>query len=344
MEKKKLKIVFLNIYQGSVNRGAETFTEELSKKLEKYFDLEVISGKRKLIKRLPVIWRFFLDPQGMIVFWWSLRMLPRVIRERPDIIIPLNGGWQALLMRFLTWAYGGKLVIVGQSGIGWDDRVNLWSMPNHFVGISKKASLWSKKVNPMVSSQYIPNGVDLEKFKPGGRVFQHGLKGKVILCVGALVPSKQIDKAILAVSKLKQVSLLIAGDGPQNEGLLALGRESLGRRRFKLVSVTHEMMPEIYRSADIFVFTPERSEAFGIVYVEAMASGLSVVATDDPIRREIVGNAGLFVDPNNMEEYARIIRRALEMKWGNKPRIQAQKYSWDKIAEKYEKLFSSLYK
>ena len=59
--------------------------------------------------------------------------------------------------------------------------------------------------------------------------------------------------------------------------------------------------------------------------VEAMASGLPVVATDDPIRREIVGDAGLFVDPTDTNKFANTIEKALNTNWGEKPRKQAEK-------------------
>ena len=71
-----------------------------------------------------------------------------------------------------------KMVISGQSGIGWDDRVNLYS----FLTISFQFPLaleWSKKVNPLVKSVYIPNGVDTNKFKPEGEKISIDLKNQL---------------------------------------------------------------------------------------------------------------------------------------------------------------------
>jgi len=70
-----------------------------------------------------------------------------------------------------------------------------------------------------------------------------------------------------------------------------------------------------------------------------MACGLPVVATDDPIRREIVEEAGLFVDPDDTEKYAQTLQQALAIKWGNKPLQQASKFAWSNIAAAYEKIF-----
>jgi len=73
-----------------------------------------------------------------------------------------------------------------------------------------------------------------------------------------------------------------------------------------------------------------------------MATNLPVVATNDQIRQEIVGDAGILVDPTNVQEYSLSLRKALETKWGDKPRKQAEKFSWDKIAEEYENLFQNI--
>ena len=125
--------------------------------------------------------------------------------------------------------------------------------------------------------------------------------------------------------------------------LKSLGKKLLGKR-FELTKVPFEKMPEIYRVADIFTLVPEGSEAFGIVYAEALATNLPIVAVDDEQRKEIIGNAGMFVDPTNIEKYTEMLSRALNKKWDNRPRKQAEKFDWDKIAQKYEKLFVSLTK
>jgi glycosyltransferase involved in cell wall biosynthesis len=192
---------------------------------------------------------------------------------------------------------------------------------------------------------YIPNGVDLDKFKSQNSKVKIINKGiKTILAVGAATEQKRLDLVIKAVAKLENINLLIAsGGGDKTEEIKRLGKEALGER-FEMVSVPFDKMPEIYRRADVFTLPSAQSESFGNVLVEAMASGLSVVATDDPIRREIVGDAGLFVDQTNIEEYARVLQKTLETNWEDKPRKQAEKFSWDEIAKKYNDLFAELTK
>lgn len=303
-----MRILFINKYQNKVFRGAETFVYELSRRLSKNHEVDVISD----------------------VNYFSL------LNKKYDVIIPTNGRWQVILIRKIAWLTGAKMIVSGQSGIGWDDRVNLYTFPNVFITLSSKALNWARKVNPFVKSVYIPNGVDLDKFKIGN-------KGtKTILAVGAATKQKRLDLVIKAVAKLEGINLLIAsGGGDMIEEVKRMGKEILGKR-FEMVSVPFDKMPGIYERADVFTLPSSSSESFGNVLVEAMASNLPAVATDDPIRREIVGDAGLFVDPTDTDEYAKALQKALDTNWAGGPRKQAEKFSWDEIAKSYNQLFAEL--
>src|SRR3989344_9391711 len=158
------KIAFLNIYQGRVERGLETYVSELSRRLGKNHEVEVIKGNSISLKRWPIVWRLYLDPHGIGIFLFTLRLIPKIWREKYDIIFALNGGWQPALIRTITWIYGGKMIITGQSGKGWDDRNNLWCFPDCFVALSSYAVDWAKKVNIFIKVEYIPNGVNTKEF------------------------------------------------------------------------------------------------------------------------------------------------------------------------------------
>ena len=310
---KILKLAFLNKYQGKVNRGAETFVKEVSQRLSKNYQVDVISDIN------------YLD----------------LFKKKYDLIIPTNGRFQVILTRLITWLTGGKMIVSGQSGMGWDDRVNLYSFPNYFIPLSSQALKWARKVNPFVKSIYIPNGVDTKKFKPDGVKTNVDLKKPIILCVGALTKTKRINLVIKAVSKLEDASLLIVGKGEEEEKLQVLGTRLLGNR-FKIMSFPYERMSEVYRAADVFTLVSESYYSFENVLVEAMATNLPVVANCDPIRKEIVGDGGLLVNPDNTEEYAEALRKVIKTDWRNKPKEQAKKFDWDKIAEKYEELIKDL--
>lgn len=344
IKNKKLKIAFLSLFSGGVNRGGETFVAELSKRLSVNHAVTVIAGNSKALPSWPILWRFFLDPQGIGVLKFALKNFSRLIREKYDVVVAMDGGFEAILARLATWLYGGKLIISGQSGKGWFDRINILSSPDAFVAISSYSLRKLRWMNPFIKYSYIPNGVDLTKFKPTGETYNLKLRKPIILTVGALVKSKRINLVIEAVSRLNEANLLIVGDGEESSVL-----ESLAKRlipgRFEFLSVKHEDIPEIYRAADLFVLLPRSSEAFGIVYVEAMASGLPVVAVNDDQRREIIGSGGILIDhADEPEDVAFAINDALKRKWDNKPRTQAKKFSWDEITRRYEKLMLELIK
>ena len=333
-----MKIAFLSIYQNKVNRGNEIFVHEIAKRLSKSNEVTVISGDGQSQKHWSFLWRLFLDPEGIYVLVFTLKNVIRISKGKFDVIIPTNGGWQTLIVKIYCLLTGRKLVVSGQSGIGWHDRVNLFLSPNAFVALSSKAKSWAEKAKPRVRTIYIPNGVDLTFFSNNKKI----KKKKSVLCVGALVREKRVDLVIKAVSKVPDINLIVVGEGSLKNELVSLAKNLLPERH-KFISVSHDRMPEIYHSADLFTLVPQKSEAFGIVYVEALASGLPVVAIDDQTRREIIGDAGLFVkNPEDTEEFSNKIKRALGTKWGNKPHKQAEKFDWDNIAGQYEQLFKKL--
>lgn len=239
-----------------------------------------------------------------------------------SIVISTNGRLDAILAKIWCLWHRAKLIIPGQSGFGWDDKLNLWLFPSVFVALTNYQKQWAHRVNPFARVEVISNGVDLNKFNPNVKPIKINKFKPVVLCVGAVKTSKvgEISKRqglfINAAAKAG-VSTLLVGKGGDLE-------------------LEHRNMPSVYTACNIFTYPTSDKESFGIVMLEAMASGLPVVATDDPIRREIVGDAGLFVDPTNIDEYAKKLDLALSMNWGDKPRKQAEKFSWDKIAKQYE--------
>ena len=52
----------------------------------------------------------------------------------------------------------------------------------------------------------------------------------------------------------------------------------------------------------------------------------------------VVDSAGILVNPENISEYSEALNKALHSEWGNKPRLQAERFSWDNIGEKYLEL------
>ncbi|OGE19725.1 hypothetical protein A3J19_05455 [Candidatus Daviesbacteria bacterium RIFCSPLOWO2_02_FULL_41_8] len=308
-----MKIAFLSRYQNSVNRGAETFVFELSKRLSRKFKIDIFSGK-------------------------EANCVNKIIKGNYDIVIPMNGRMQSLKASVGRLTGGYRVLITGQSGIGRDDIWNIAiAKPDIFVALTDHSYRWAKKWAWGSKIVKIPNGVDVEKFKAGGEKMEIGLQKPIVLSVGALVGYKHHEKLISAMSKVNKGSLLIVGLGKNKDELEKMGRKLLGDR-FKIMHFDYEDMPEVYGSCDLFSLPSWDREAFGIVYLEALSSGLGVVAPDDETRREIVGEGGLFTEVDDPVAYAECIGKALEIDWSEKARNQAMKFSWEKIALEYEKV------
>lgn len=349
-----MKIAILSFYSGSVTRGVENWTYELGKRLSTNNEVIVFQNRKPeisvpykvVVSNLPfelyrkngspnLKRRLFLDKQSLIIAKFTLKNIGILFKEMPDIVIPANGGWQTFIIKILTLLTRKKMVIVSHSGIGWDERFNLLCFPDLFVALTPHLSKWSQSVNKWVKKINIPNGVDLIKFNPKGRKANVVLQKPIFVFAGSFNEEKGVKKAIYAVSNLKKGSLLVLGDGSNKASIEKLGLEKLDNR-FSLKKVNYENMAQFYRVADVFTLPSWSSEAFGMVYLEALACGIPVVATNDETRRYIVGNAGILVDPTNIDDYAKSLEKASNTDWNNKPRIQAEKFSWDLIARKYE--------
>ena len=341
-----MKIAFLNFYQA--NRGLETFVNELSTHLSKDNEVLLLDGQQKEASTrdpITLLQRLFLDRDSLKVCTWTFKQLKSLKNFKPDLVIPTNGGWQALIISIFGRLIGSKIVIAGQSGPGWGDRFNLLTKPHAFVALTQRQVSWAKKATPWFSQKVvkIPNGVDLKKFNPQGKKIKLTIQNPIVLMVAATVPYKRVEQGIAAVSRLKQGSFLLLGKGPQDKRTDNLGYKLLGKGRYQRLTVPFTQMPDYYRSVDLFSLCSASTEAFGIVYLEAMASGLACVATDDESRREIVGDAGIYVkNPDDVVEYSKALEKALNKNWGSIPLNQAKKFSWKKSAESYHKLFKSL--
>jgi glycosyltransferase involved in cell wall biosynthesis len=140
---------------------------------------------------------------------------------------------------------------------------------------------------------------------------RHGLEGRTLVFAGRLVPQKRVDVALEALAQAEDVTLLIAGDGPDEAELRQrvddLGLD--GRARF-LGPQPREAVFELLRAADGAVLSSSW-ENFPHVAVEALAVGTPVVATAVGGVSEIVrdGENGLLVPPDDPPALAAAIRR-----------------------------------
>src|SRR3989338_11312324 len=340
-----MKIAFLNVYNGVVERGSEVFVKELASQLSLRNNVcvfqsgktEKTSYKIQQIKGIP-----FISIQGFLyhffVLVFTIKCLPYLFRNNYDWIIPVNGRLQSVICRLLRVVKRNKILITGHAGVGFEDKFNIiFGKPDVFISLTPLAHKWALKY--IANTYYIPNGVDTDLLNPGVKPMKLDLKPPVIFCSSALLPYKRIDLVVQAVAKIPNAGLLLIGDGPLNEEINTLAKNLLPGRFLHIKYVEHDKIAGFYAASSLFTLVSKQTQAFGLVYLEAMTCNKPIVVPDDLNRRQIIGKAGIFCDPENIAEYANALDQALNNNWGNEPRRQAEKYSWGVIAHKYEKVF-----
>ena len=353
------KIAFLSFYSGFVDRGAETFVYEISKRLKEKHNITIFQAgdkiqnsdirtyKIKTNSALPksskgILGKIYLDWQSLKILLFSLKVIPKIISGKFDLIFVINGGWQTVIFRIITKLVKAKIIISGQAGIGSDDAWNIFFRPDVFVALTKEEENWAKKLSSEIKISHIPNGVDLNSFNPKIKPALTNLKKPIVICTAALVPYKRIDLTIKAVAKTKNMSLLLLGDGEQKGFVDSLGKRLL-KDKYERKIASYDRMPSYYQCGDVFTLA-SKTEAFGIAYVEAMACNLPVVTTNDRSREEIIGNAGILTNVENIENYATDLEIAASTNYRNIPYDQALKFSWNKIAKNYLTLINEILK
>lgn len=199
--------------------------------------------------------------------------------------------------------------------------------------------------------EVIPSGIDLRCFGAGKRngALRESLgvrEGeRMLLFVSRLAKEKNVDVLIDALAQCRTPSrLIIAGDGPEREALQERA-QSLGvaRRVHFLGPVERESLPDLYASADAFVFASV-TETQGLVLVEALAAGALVLAADAPQVREVLGGAGRTVEPDPAA-FARVMEGVPEAPVAEdieKARAAAGRFGIDEQARKVAAVYASL--
>jgi len=190
----------------------------------------------------------------------------------------------------------------------------------------------------------IPNGVDLDRFKPGAgdrSAFDLPQDVPIVLMVSALIDSKFVDVGIEAIARLPEVHLAVAGDGPRRDAIHSKA-QALMPGRFHNFTVSADRMPSLYRSANAFMHL-SRDESFGNVFVEAMACGTPTIAWDLERTRWITGDTAFLVEGTGSQALSEAVSTAID----NPPPIarlveRAQGFSWSSIALAYRNFFDEL--
>jgi phosphatidylinositol alpha-mannosyltransferase len=167
--------------------------------------------------------------------------------------------------------------------------------------------------------QLIPNGINLEGFGGDVEPIAKYKDGKInILFVGRMEKRKGLKYLLMAYSRLKwqfpNIRLLVVGPGtPDKDSYRVLGEHNLQDVEF-LGSVSQVDLARYYRTADIFCSPATGKESFGIVLLEAMASGTPIVASNLDGYATVMedGMHGLMVPPKDDQALAAALRYMIQ--------------------------------
>lgn len=268
---------------------------------------------------------FFGVPSGAIA--WALNILYRI-----PYVVSLRGG-DVPGFRPYDFKVFHKL-------IGPFLRV-IWHSASGVIANSRGLRSLARAFDSSIEIPIIPNGVEVSRFDAG----QRDWSAPRLLSVGRIVYQKGLDLGLRALAQLKDLDWhwSIAGDGPQMDPLKSLAQElGIAERVTFLGWQSKADLTQAYHRANLFLF-PSRHEGMPNAVLEAMASGLPVIATRIAGNEELVldGETGVLVAPEDVNALRDGLRRLLtdahlRERMGRASRLRVEReYSWESVALQY---------
>lgn len=307
-------------------------------------------------------WRYkILKPKR----FWTRIALPLAlysVRQKPDIFFSPTH----YIPRFMPRGIKKVVTVFDLSFLHFPEmftKKDLWQLKNwtkfsaenadHIITISKfsKEDICKQYNLPKEKITVAYPGYDKEKFTVHGSRFTDK---NYIIYIGTIQPRKNLTRLIEAVSRIDNLNLIIVGkttgEGKQGwmyEDILkapkVFGVED--RVRFLGFVPTGELT-DLLSKALAYV-QPSLWEGFGIPVVEAMATGVPVIVSNVSSLPEVVGEAGILVDPYSIDQIEQAIRlmvtdKKLRQKYSKAGLLQSQKFSWTKMAKTVLKVCENL--
>lgn len=330
------RILHIGKFYWPYQRGIETHLRLLCESINEHYDLHVLVANTRLHTSHETINGVEVTRLARLAAIASTQICPTLISHlrtyRPDIThIHLPNPWA-------EWAYflagkPGKLVVSFHSDIIRQKRLLTLHSPIHtrFLAHAERIIVASPnhwKYSPFLSSlpqekcAVIPYGIHADDFRATPEILQragelrHTYGTPLILFVGQLVYYKGID-ILIDAAKWCDAHVLIIGDGPLRNTF---------KKQVEVKGLTHKVsfaghvdMPTLraaYHAADVFCLpSTQRSEAFGIVQLEAFAAGTPVVSTDLPSGVPWVNRhqyTGLIVPPGDPRALAEALNSLVQ--------------------------------
>jgi len=275
---------------------------------------------------------FFGIPSGAVA--WLIKKLYNI-----PYIVSLRGG-DVPGFRPYDFQMYHKLAAPFLRGI-WKDAAAL-------VANSRGLRQLAATFDPRFEIPIIPNGIDLDSYQ----TLERDWTSPRLLSAGRLVHQKGLDLAMHALGGLKELNWewQIAGDGPQILTLQSMAKElGIDDRVHFLGWQSREQLMNCYGQANIFLF-PSRHEGMPNALLEAMASGLPVIASCIAGNEELVadGETGYLVPSEDVKSLQAALKKLLrdadlreQMGKASRQNVETN-YSWESTAQQYALLLEKV--
>ncbi|HEX7586652.1 MAG TPA: glycosyltransferase [Patescibacteria group bacterium] len=379
-----MRVLFFNYEYPPLGGGAANATSYILREFSKIPDLEVdlvtSSADEKFelekiggninIHKLPIGKNsknlHYQSQRDLLVYAWKAYFFSRKLIKKNNY--DLTHSFFTLPCGFLSLAYYRlyKLPYIvslrGADVPGYSDRFpliyalltplirHIWKKADAVISNSQGLKELALKTNAGQEIGIIYNGIDIKQFRPAIRGETSNFK---VICISRLTRRKGINYLIEAMEKLVQkhpdLSLQIVGEG---DAKAELEKQSQGANLGSKVEfkgrIPHENLPEIYNSADVFVL-PSLNEGMSNTMLEALASGLPIVATDTGGSKELIseGKNGFMIKMKDSGDIAEKLEKLiadpeLARSMEEKSRAIAESMSWEKVAQNYYGLYKTI--
>ncbi|MEK7209683.1 MAG: glycosyltransferase family 4 protein, partial [Patescibacteria group bacterium] len=223
------------------------------------------------------------------------------------------------------------------------------------TAISRNTKKEILKVVPGLDIKVINHGVDFQKFQVSSSKIQDTRFKYYILSVGTLKKRKGYEHSIRAFAKISEkfpgLKYVIVGQGPEKENIkYQISNLKLEERVIFLENLSEEELINLYHNAELFILLPQEinkdMEGFGLVFLEAAACGLPVVATRNSSAEDAVLDRenGILVEGQDAAAAAEAMIKilsdsSLKESMSKESVAFAQKMSWRKTALAYAELY-----
>lgn len=389
MNMKKKLLVTASTFPRWENDTEPRFILDYAKSMKKYYDVTVLvpaakgAKEKEVLEGVKVIRYHYFPVHKWETLCYPGAIVPRIKEKKIRVLLVpflflglwvrlfrmlskydvIHAHWlipQGIVQSFFKKPYivtghGGDVTSMNK-GIVKFLKINCLKKAKSITVVSEALKQQIVNTYPAKNVEVISMGCDISKFGKQYRVENYFNQGnrKVILFVGRLVEVKGVTYLIEAMRQV-DAKLIIVGDGPLKEKLMHQALDLKDRIEF-WGAKTHEELPVIYASADVFVapsITAKNGdkEGLGLVLLEAMASGVPVVASRSGGIIDVVkdGENGLLAEEKNSEELAYRINQLLtdEVLYSQIRRnafLTAKQYDYRLIAKRYSKIIDKVWK